>query len=55
MKVKRTRISLKDIFDSWIGFAFLLSGSIKRQRGSVYPVHGVFLAEIRGKDEGFMP
>jgi len=30
---------------------FLLRGFIKRQRVRVYPVQGVFLAEIRGKDE----
>ena len=38
---------------SEIVFLFLLRGFIKRQRAPVYPVHGVFLAEIRGKDEQF--
>ena len=30
---------------------FLLPGFIKRQRVPVYPVQGVFLGEIRGKDD----
>jgi len=51
MNVKRTRNSLNDIVRYPDCFAFLLCGFIKRQRVRVYPVKGVFVAEIRGKDD----
>src|SRR5437879_11383660 len=51
MNVKRTRIRFSDILRYPDYFAFLLRAFIKRQRGLVYPVYGVFLAEIRGKDD----
>ncbi len=51
MNTKWTKIWLNGIFDIRTCFAFLLRGFIGGKRVPVYPVQGVFLAEIRGKNE----
>src|SRR6266700_2722268 len=53
MNAKRTRTRFSDILRNSDWFAFLLHGFIKRQRAPVYPLEGVFFAEIRGRTTGF--
>ena len=50
MNTKWTKIWLNDI-DIRDCFGFLLRGFISGKRVPVYPVWGVFLVEIRGKNE----
>src|SRR5438445_8055805 len=53
MNAKRTRTRFSDILRNSDWFAFLLRGFIKQQRVPVYPLEGVFFAEIRGRTTGF--
>jgi len=49
--LRTSRPTKNNFFDMPNWFAFLLPVLIKQQRVPVYPVKGVFLPEIRGKDD----